>query len=227
MLKYRMAVLATALAGVAMTATPSSAADPSYWDQPSPTFDWSGFYVGAHVGAGGSRVGWEFIPGGTTANHNGSGAFGGIQAGYNMQYDSLVFGAEADISYAGINGSTPCPNPDFACQSRINWLGSARLRAGFAFDQVMIYGTGGLGFGNVRMQTVDLVGALGTSGETRTRAGWTLGAGAEFAFADGWSLKGEYVYYDLGRANYTVFPGLEARARTQIHTGKIGVNFRW
>lgn len=107
-----------------------------------------------------------------------------------MQYDSLVFGAEADISYAGINGSTPCPNPDFACQSRINWLGSARLRAGFAFDQVMIYGTGGLGFGNVRMQTVDLVGALGTSGETRTRAGWTLGAGAEFAFADGWSLKG-------------------------------------
>lgn len=227
MLKGRTAFFAAALAGATMAASPSLAADPTYWDQPSPAFNWSGFYVGAHLGAGSSNIRWAYDPGPGTAHHNGSGAFGGIQAGYNMQYDSLVFGAEGDISYAGINGNTPCPNPNFECQSRINWLGSARLRAGFAFDQVMIYGTGGVGFGNVRIQTVDLVGALGTNGQTRTRAGWALGAGAEFAFADGWSLKGEYMYYDLGRANYTVDGGANVSARTHVHTGKIGVNFRW
>jgi opacity protein-like surface antigen len=69
MLNGRMAFFAAALAGATMAASPSLAADPTYWDQPSPTFDWSGFYVGAHVGAGSSRIGWVFVPGGTTANH--------------------------------------------------------------------------------------------------------------------------------------------------------------
>lgn len=155
----------------------------------------------------------------------GSGAFGGIQAGYNFQEGFWVFGAEGDIAYAGINGSTACPDAAWTCQSRINWLGSARLRAGVAFDRVLLYGTGGVGFGNVRIQTNNP--ASGTFGQSRTQVGWTLGAGAEFAVTDAWSVKAEYVYYDLGRATYTVDNALNVSARTHVHTGKIGLNFRW
>lgn len=216
---------AGALLSAGAVATPSMAADPVYWDQPSPTFTWSGFYAGVHAGAGSSQVRWTYVPGGGTAHHGGSGAFGGIQAGYNFQEGFWVFGAEGDIAYAGINGSTACPDAAWTCQSRINWLGSARLRAGVAFDRVLLYGTGGVGFGNVRIQTNNP--ASGTFGQSRTQVGWTLGAGAEFAVTDAWSVKAEYVYYDLGRTTYTVDNALNVSARTHVHTGKIGLNFRW
>lgn len=215
--------LASAAAAALMIATPASAAD-QFVDTTAPTvFDWTGFYVGLHGGGAGSRIGWQYVVGGA-ASHSGSGAFGGVQAGYNVQNGAWVFGGEADLSYADIDGDTPCPSPTYSCNSDIGWLGSVRGRAGYAFDNVLLYGTAGLGLGSVRIET-ELGGV--TAGERKTRVGWTAGAGAEMAFSDAWSVKGEYLYYDLGRSTYTVDSGLEVSARTRVHTFKVGVNFHW
>lgn len=210
--------------------SPAMAADPAVMDPiidlpVASLYDWTGFYIGGHVGGGRSHVDWTYVAGGNTADHRGSGAFGGIQAGFNLQTGNWVFGVEGDVSGAGIDGGTSCPNPAFSCDSDISMLGSIRARAGYAFDRVLIYGTGGFGFGRVEISTTSA--ALGTNGTTRTETGWTVGGGVEYAFGNRWSLKGEYMYYDLGSSNYTVDNGLVVNADTRLHTGKIGINYKF
>ena len=188
-------------------------------------YGWTGLYVGAHLGGGGSTVDWTYVPGGTTADHDGSGAFGGIQVGYNMQSGSLVFGVEGDLSAADINGSTPCPNPAFSCASEITMLGSLRLRAGYAMGNVLVYATGGLGFGHIDISTQNPPGPV--TGTDKTRTGWTLGGGLEYGMGNGWSVKAEYLYYDLGDHSYVVDNALVVNADVTIHTGKVGLNFKF
>ncbi len=186
---------------------------------------WYGPYIGVHAGGGWSSVDWTYIVAGTTADHDGSGAFGGLQAGYNFRTGNLVWGLEADISGANIDGRTPCPNPSFSCDSEISWLGSVRLRAGFTSGAWLIYGTGGFGFGRVDISTTSAANV--TNGTERTLTGWTAGGGVEFIVDQNWSIKGEYLYYDLGDDTFTVDANLRVRADTTLHTGKIGFNYRF
>jgi outer membrane immunogenic protein len=207
---------------LAVALTPAVAADVVELPGAS-TYNWTGFYLGAHVGGGKSKVDWEYSIGGT-ADHDGSGALGGVQAGYNFQSGNIVYGVEADIAAAKIDGDTSCPNPAFSCESDVKMLGSLRGRIGYAMDRLLIYGTGGLGFGTVEIGTS---GPIGTNDTTKTRAGWTLGAGLEYAFNDHWSLKGEYKYFDLGKGDYTVDTGLNVEAKVRIHTGVVGLNYKF
>ena len=56
-----------------------------------------------------------------------------------------------------------------------NWLATVRGRAGYAFDRVLVYGTAGAAFGDVRANfSNDPVSST-------TEPGWTVGAGVEFA----------------------------------------------
>ncbi len=73
-------------------------------------FNWTGFYIGAHVGAGWSTEEW-------IANHNLNGFLGGAQIGYNWQSGWVVFGVEADASWADIKVSSGCL--EFECRSKI------------------------------------------------------------------------------------------------------------
>ncbi|HWV79954.1 MAG TPA: outer membrane protein [Hyphomicrobiaceae bacterium] len=187
--------------------------------------EWYGPYVGVHAGGAWSSVDWAYTPGPGTADHDGDGAFGGVQAGYNFRTGSLVYGIEGDISAAGISGSTACPNDDFSCHSDIRWLGSVRLRAGFTTGPLLVYGTGGFGFGRIEIGTTSL--ALGTNSSERTATGWTAGGGVEFLVDRNWTIKAEYLYYDLGDDTYTVDNNLRVRADTVLHTGKVGFNYRF
>jgi outer membrane immunogenic protein len=186
---------------------------------------WQGPYIGIHLGGGSSSVDWTYALALTTADHDGDGVFGGVQAGYNFRTGNLVWGVEADISAASITGGTPCPNPTFSCDSDISMLGSVRLRAGFTTSRMLIYGTGGFGFGRVDISTTSA--ALGTNGTERNATGWTAGGGVELMVDGGWSIKAEYLYYDLGSDTYIVDSNLAVRADTTLHTGKVGFNFRY
>ncbi|MER9133877.1 outer membrane protein [Mesorhizobium sp. M0768] len=216
-----MKKLLLSAAFLAVALTPAMAADVVELPVAS-TYNWTGFYLGAHVGGGKSKVDWEFTAFGTTADHDGSGAMGGAQVGYNFQSGNIVYGVEADISAAKIDGDTDCPNPAFSCESDVKMLGSLRGRIGYAMDRLLIYGTGGLGFGTVEIST-----SPATSDTTKTRAGWTLGAGLEYAFDDHWSLKGEYKYFDLGKADYTTGFDENVELKVHIHTGVIGLNYKF
>ena len=66
-------------------------------------------------------------------------------------------------------------------------------RKGYAIDRFMPYVTGGAAFGDVKTN----IPGLGS--ESTTRAGWTVGAGAEYAFAPNWTVKAEYLFVDLGK----------------------------
>ncbi len=103
---------------------------------------------------------------------------------------------------------------------KVDWLGTARARLGFLVTpSLLTYGTGGLAYGHVKASTSITQGDFGiggfgcsptlcsataaTTGEFgETRAGWTLGGGLEWMFAPNWSLKAEYLHYDLGHVSW-------------------------
>ena len=185
----RLVVGAAALAAVGWTAS-AKAADLNYGqrapytvNQPLNAYSWAGPYLGANLG-------YEW---GSVNNNPAkpSGFVGGVQAGYNFQNGPWVFGVEGDIQAAGADDT-------FAPWKFSNpWFGTLRGRAGYAFSNVLFYGTAGLAFGELRAQTFGWT-------ESHTSAGWTIGAGAEVGFAPNWSAKLEYLYIDLSTSQFAI-----------------------
>jgi outer membrane immunogenic protein len=162
---------------------------------------------------------------------NNVGFIGGGQMGYNWQfYNSLVAGVEADIQgIAGNNGSrtvwTAVPGGSYKDYSSNNWfgitsvrgsldyLGTVRGRLGWLFTPtLLLYGTGGLAYGGVTINTATQVyndgyfsnyisPSFGGVNFSNTQVGWTAGGGLEWMFWPNWSAKVEYLYYDLGSVN--------------------------
>ena len=148
---------------------------------------------------------------------------GGAMIGYNWQMESLVLGVEADINYAGFGDERSddlggALNTLFDDEDRFvgnseasfdaNWFGTLRGRLGFAADNFLFYGTGGLAYGHmeadvdVHVTDTDTDETSSYSGSTEsTNWGWTIGAGMEYGI-DNWSLGLEYLYVDLGSAEW-------------------------
>jgi outer membrane immunogenic protein len=185
----RLVVGAAALVAAGWTAS-AKAADLNYGqrapytvNQPLNGYSWAGPYLGGNLG-------YEW---GSVNNNPAkpSGFVGGVQAGYNFQNGPWVFGVEGDIQAAGADDT-------FAPWKFSNpWFGTLRGRAGYAFSNVLVYGTAGLAFGELRAQTFGWT-------ESHTSAGWTIGAGAEVGFAPNWSAKLEYLYIDLSTSQFAI-----------------------
>jgi outer membrane immunogenic protein len=179
-----------------------------------PTKNLSGYWDTSSLLAGGLATGGA------------SGFGGGGQVGYNRQYSfagySLLAGVEADIqgiasnkgsgqnpmsaavlTFTGHNQFTTYTNT--ASNNYLSYIGTARGRVGFlATPALLLYGTGGLAYGqaNLSLNQFQQFGiAVGWSNSTssRTQVGWTAGGGLEWMFAPSWSIKAEYLYYDLGK----------------------------
>jgi outer membrane immunogenic protein len=164
---------------------------------------WAGPYLGANLG-----YAWGSVANNPTKP---SGFVGGVQAGYNWQNGAFVFGLEGDIQATGAEET-------FAPWKFSNpWFGTVRGRAGFAYSNILFFGTGGLAFGELRATTFGL-------SESHTNAGWTLGAGAEVRFDLNWSAKVEYLYVDLANSNFVI-----TGASNGYRFGLIraGVNYRF
>ena len=192
----RLALLMCGAFFVAATATGALATDlprPSYKAPMyvAPEFNWTGFYVGLNGGYGWGSSQWS---GPATFSTSPNGWLAGGTIGYNYQTGgNFVFGIEGDIDYMnlkGTNSSAVCSG----CYFKDTWLSTVRGRLGYAYGRWMPYLTGGLAYGDVYM-----AGPSGGS-QDKTKAGWTLGGGAEYTFAGAWSAKLEYLYVDLGNA---------------------------
>jgi outer membrane immunogenic protein len=183
-----------------------------------------------------------------------SGFLGGAQLGINWQSGTIVFGVEADIDWLDADETsvrsadvTIFPAPVAlptrgTVRQELDWLGTVRGRLGLLVDprqSLLIYATGGLAFGRVntahdfgRVDTPSLVGFGASSSETEF--GWTVGAGGELRLDRNWSIKGEYLYYDLGDQSVAGAPvnqapngfGADAHYETSGHIVRFGVNYR-
>ena len=212
-----------------------------------PLFTWTGFYVGGSVGyaathntvthySAGSGCWWS------CSNLNGKkdsgqGAIFGLNAGYNYQIGSVVVGLETDISAQSGSGSfnqfcTSLAYCDYTQRNRVSALGTVRGRVGYAFDRALLYVTGGLAYGHVNNYVKDNNDAGYWNG-SKWRAGYTLGAGLEYAITNNWSVKAEGLYYDLGRRTLTfvdpasttsIYP---ARFKTTGVIARLGVNYKF
>jgi outer membrane immunogenic protein len=182
-------------------------------------YDWRGFYLGINGGGGWGRSHWDGI---TTFDVSG-GLIGGT-VGYNWQFGPTVIGAEGDIAWSGIEGSTNifCPP---GCATRNHWLATVRGRVGYAFDRFLPYFTAGLAFGDIQA-TVP-----GFPAGSVTSAGWTAGAGIEVGFGtvNKVSVKAEYLYVDLGDYNCGFNCGLAANANVSFYANVFrgGLNVRF
>jgi outer membrane immunogenic protein len=188
----------------------------------APVSNWSGFYVGGNLGYGwgDGNTDFSFLPTPAEFGFNNAslrarstGVIGGVQAGYNWQIGSLVTGLEADIQGSGLKGSgrataTSLPGFDpfessLSTEPKLSWFGTVRGRLGVTVTpDLLLYGTGGLAYGHVDASANWV--ALGPfqiqapASVSKTKVGWTAGAGAEWMFARNWSAKLEYLYLDLG-----------------------------
>jgi outer membrane immunogenic protein len=158
---------------------------------------------------------------------NPRGVLGGIQIGYNQQINRFVWGFEADYAWANINGSgariSPIPvagtvdvtTTTNAVNQNLDGIGTVRGRFGFLpTENFLTYVTGGFAYGRASSSSaISMVHTVGgvVAGDTftptagaasKTLTGWTVGAGGEWMFAPHWSVKGEWLWYDLGDLNY-------------------------
>jgi outer membrane immunogenic protein len=220
-------ILLTSLSLVALTAaaTQATAADlprqmpvkaPAYV---APYYNWTGFYLGINGGYGFGNSNWS---GAGTGSFNTNGGLIGGTAGYNWQLGQAVLGLEGDGDWSGISGSTTnslCPG---GCKTSNNWLATARGRLGYAADRWMPYVTGGAAFGDIKASIPGF-----TSVDT-TKAGWTVGAGVEFAISGPWTAKLEYLYVDLGSANCaTCGPSAPDNVSLKENIVRGGINYRF
>lgn len=181
-------------------------------------YNWTGFYLGI-VGGGA----WEAASGDPKMK----GGFVGGTAGYNWQTGNVVFGIEADGSWADVSASLTAPvlGTPVTTSSKTDALGTVRGRIGWAVNNVLFYGTGGYAWIDNKIS----VSALGvTLSDSKWHSGWTVGAGVEAFFAPQWSVKGEYLYRSLGSQTY--FGGIGAPVATgtiNFHTVQVGVNYHF
>jgi outer membrane immunogenic protein len=243
--RFTLALPALALAGAIVAAATASSAFAA--DTNSNTYNWSGFSAGVHAGLGADNTNWQDNPInspnidmnglGGVANSDGAGGFGGGQIGYDWQFpNNVVVGLGGSFSGADFTGTQDADkfNMGWTLRNRTNWLATVTGRVGYAVNQILFYGRGGLAVDNNTFGVANVGTDLGTEGATNV--GWTAGAGVEWAVGPKLSLFTEADYYGFGDQTVN-FPGNANGAganapfgtsiNQSIETLQFGVNYRF
>lgn len=186
-------------------------------------YDWTGFYVGGHVGYGWAEKNWRDGFGLFGISHHSDGFLGGGQIGFNYQIGQWVLGLEGDFSWANLKGGTTALGSTF--NTNVDWTATATGRVGYAFDRWLVYAKGGAAWARDRYSTNFYT--IPAAEVAATRTGWTVGGGVEYAFAPNWSAKLEYNYMDFGNERVSFAPGFATDIDQQVHAVKFGVNYKF
>jgi outer membrane immunogenic protein len=184
---------------------------------PAPVYNWTGFYIGINGGGGWGTTDHTDLFGTTTNNFRTSGAVFGGTYGVNWQFGQWVLGIEGDFDWANIDGTFTSAalcsvSGGTTCFTNLKNFGTDRIRIGYDLNGWLLFGTGGVGYGEVEagQNPCGFIApnpGLGVGGgnacQQQWRTGWVAGAGVEKMFAPHWSAKLEYLHYDLGtKLNY-------------------------
>ena len=203
-------------------------------------YDWTGLYVGGHLGYAGGRSNWSAPPDLASSLglfqssdiFTGAGSyFGGLQIGYDyMLPNRVVLGAQLDVSFPGfprndisIGGMSIFSTPDIGLASyseNVLHFGTLRGRVGYAPGNWLVYATGGFAWTYDQLTLTQLADDT-TDAPFLWRLGWVAGLGVEYAFAPNWSANVEYLYTQYGNSSVlylfpvatttcTVYPPLTA-----------------
>jgi outer membrane immunogenic protein len=226
---------AIAIAGSAYAADLPYRGPPPVYLPPPPIFTWTGIYIGGQVGYAWGRDNTDIStldPAAPFSSISSSpkGVIGGAHIGYNLQIPSwnwfsssgVVIGLEGTVDGASSDTTVFDPFSGIAVRSRADVQGSIRGRLGVAFDRILIYGTGGAAFAEVKNDYTDTFGTFtglaGTlEGISKTRSGWTVGGGFAYAITNNWSIGAEYRYSDFGRYNDFAFGSIVTPAPIARH----------
>jgi outer membrane immunogenic protein len=203
------------------------------------SYDWTGAYVGVHLGYAWADTNvtelddYPFSQNGETQfDFDSDGIIGGVFAGYNWQAGQFVYGVEADITATGIDNTVDntmfAPGSGETFSTNIDWFGTLRGRLGYAVDRFLPYVTGGLAFGDIESSYNDpLDGNFAVASEVVF--GWTIGAGAEYALTDQWSLRAEYLYVDLEDSQGSFADGGTFRYDfdNDLHVVRVGASYNF
>ncbi|NJO53943.1 MAG: porin family protein [Bacteroidales bacterium] len=192
--------------------------------------NWTGFYVGGFIGYGWGENDWSSVDypswGGSGSDHDGF--LGGVQIGYDYQFNNVVLGIQADIAAAALEGSGHYDSyyGDAYYKNEAAWIATLTGRLGFVADRALFYIKGGAAWADHDHHWNHWY--YGSYDHGGSRSGWTLGAGVEYAFAPNWTLFVEYDYYDFGDKNLYI-PALDEtfKVDTDVNAIKIGVNYRF
>lgn len=201
----------------------------------APAFTWTGFYVGADLGGAfgyaKDSVWYNGVNYGSKA-FNSNGVVGGIHAGYNYQMGAVVLGGEADLWYNGIssNASFAGNGAVAVLKNELGWQGSIRARAGYAIDRALLFVTAGVAIAapQTSLSASSNLGGLAVSASD-TRAGFTVGGGAEYAFTNNWIGKIEYRYADFGTKTIAGANSVNGAVKNsaQVNTVTAGVSYKF
>jgi len=216
----------------ALITTPALAADMAVKAPPlasAPAFSWTGFYIGADIGGawGHQSAASDPISGVNQApmsgTLNGSGAIGGVYAGYNFALaPSWLVGLEGDFSWSSVNASANAPNllpsgfpvgeGGITWTRDLDWVASVRGRLGYnPVQNALVYVTGGGAWGRTSYSVVDAYTVCPNCNAAppfgNTSSGFVVGAGVEWAFSQHWIARAEYLYYQLRGTTITTTAG--------------------
>jgi len=189
-----------------------------------------------------------------------AGFIGGGQAGYNWQTGAFVLGVETDFdgstlskSFNNVGAAFIDPfvarnlRNDFLTvngKNSLTWLGTTRGRVGYVVtpdNRLMIYGTGGVAYGGGNSQFTafdNTTGSFWNGNPSSSRVGWTIGGGVEYAVTNNITIKGEYLYADLGSSHFNsignaasaiAFPGVSVAGKIDYNASifRAGVNYKF
>jgi outer membrane immunogenic protein len=230
---------AIAFAGSALAADLPAKRPPPVYVPPVPIFTWTGIYVGGQIGYAWGTSNTTVTDGAgnfLAFSTNNSGVIGGAHVGYNLQLSQFVVGLEGDVDGSSLSktvtGGFFAP-PLFVGASIHTSLpvqGSVRGRLGYAWDRVLIYGTGGVAFGgfNGNIST-----PFGSDSLSTTRVGWTVGGGLEYAVTNNWSVRAEYRFTQFhsnfipgGSFSFDPF-GVSASRRINENRVQVGFSYKF
>jgi outer membrane immunogenic protein len=235
-------VLFTVLGLMFLAAQPVAAADipvkaPAAQTVVATAYNWSGSYFGGHLGYGWARThindvdNYSFssaCPPVCEFEFGSNGLIGGVQAGYNWQSGTFVYGAELDFSLSGINNAVTNPlccagTESFATD--VNWFGTGRVRFGVTLDRALAYLTGGVAVADFESRYNDPPSS-NFAVASGIKWGWTAGAGLEFAGSTNWTWRVEYLYIDLRTARGS-FDDNRFDFDNRIHVARLALNYRF
>ena len=183
-------------------------------------YNWSGVYAGLNFGYNrhwttvngfsGSGADWCWADNCSSRSAGAvDGAVAGLQGGANFQFGNIVLGGEVDFGLSSAYENVRYGNDPYDYNVGLHALGTARLRAGYAFDRALVYATGGLAVGRVASDFAQIQPFYSWSNKTGWRVGYAVGGGVEYGMDAGWSIKGDGLFYSFPEKKKHLSDGTE------------------